>query len=39
MQTIKAPRTNSPLKQDASNFDDYMMLIAMIALIGTLVVL
>mgnify|MGYP000005137465 FL=1 len=33
-------RTDRPSrKRDASNFDDYLMLIAMIALIGTLVVL
>ena len=30
---------HSSLKQDASNFDDYMMLVAMIALVGTLVIL
>jgi len=36
----QAMRTDRPSrKRDASNFDDYLMLIAMIALIGTLVVL
>jgi hypothetical protein len=39
MQTIKAPRTNSPLKKDASNFDDYILALALAALVAGLIML
>lgn len=39
MQTTNRPRKSPGLNHDASNFDDYMLAIASVALVGILIAL